>query len=76
MQDSNSTVEGVESRLNSLHASINILLAAQGFDLKTKEGVKAASKYLTENAKNVSFLAKSIYKRYKNKKKKENDENN
>ncbi|CAM1366937.1 hypothetical protein TSEDIMI_450005 [Tenacibaculum sediminilitoris] len=72
VRNDKSTVQGVESRLNAIHASIGLFLSGQDFDLTTKEGVNGASKYITENAKYISSMAKLIYSYYNNKKDEEN----
>jgi len=71
--DENATVEGTESRLNAIHAGINIFLAGTDFDLDTEQGQADAAKYITDNAKYVAALTRYIYNYYNNKEEEEND---
>ena len=74
VRDDNATVEGVESRLNAIHAGINIFLAGTDFDLSTKKGKAGAGKYITENKKYIAALSRMIYRFYNNKKEEEENE--
>lgn len=67
VRDKNSTVEGVESRLNAIYGSISLFLNDTDFDLSTEDGQAAAAEYITANAEYVASVASYIYNYYNNK---------
>lgn len=74
INDPNATVEGAESRLNSIYHAIDILLGTDNFDLSTEFGRFTANEYINDNKKFLAMLSQAIYRAYNNKTDEEQNE--